>query len=234
MRFENSFLDEIRDRVPISSVIGAARLVGQEEDQRAARRLLGLLPVPRREEPELPLRGQEGPLPLLRLRRFGRPFPVPDRTRRRELSGGRRAHRRTRRRADAGARRAGRAAREAAHQPDRRHGTGDEVLPGPAAVGRRRQGPRLSARPRPDAGHAAVVPPRLCAGKPQCAEGVSRVEGRREGADRGLRAGAPRRRHPGLLRLFPRPHHVPDPGFARPHHRLRRPGARPRTRWRNT
>ena len=86
MRFPDSFLDEIRDRVPISSVIGAARVVGPEEDQCAARRLLGLLPVPRREEPVLPLRGQEGPLPLFRLRRVGRPFPLPDRARRHELS----------------------------------------------------------------------------------------------------------------------------------------------------
>jgi DNA primase len=57
MRFSNSFLDEIRDRVPISDG-DRPRVSGTSEDQRAARRLLGLLPVPRREEPELPLRGQ--------------------------------------------------------------------------------------------------------------------------------------------------------------------------------
>ena len=72
-------------------------------------------------------------------------------------------------------------AREAARQPDRRHGNGDRVLPGPAAGGRRRQGPRLSARARAVAGHAADVPPRLCARQPQCAEGVSGRQGRREG-----------------------------------------------------
>ncbi len=59
-------------------------------------------------------------------------------------------------------------------------------------------------------------------------------KGVEQGPDRGLRAGAARRRHPGFLRLFPRPHHVPDPGFARPHHRLRRAGRCRRTRWRNT
>ena len=32
------------------------------------------------------------------------------------------------------------------------------------------------------------------------------------------------RGHAGVLRPVPRPHHVPDPGFARPHHRLWRPG----------
>ena len=52
MRFSDSFLDEIRDRVPISSGGRHARLVGQEEDQCAARRLLGLLPVPWREVAE--------------------------------------------------------------------------------------------------------------------------------------------------------------------------------------
>ena len=36
-----------------------------------------------------------------------------------------------------------------------------------------------------------------------------------QGADGSLRAGRPRRRHSGLLRPLPRPHHVPDPGFAR-------------------
>jgi DNA primase len=44
-----AFLDEIRDRVPISDVIGQ-RVSWDREDQRAARRLLGLLPVPWREE----------------------------------------------------------------------------------------------------------------------------------------------------------------------------------------
>ena len=34
-----------------------------------------------------------------------------------------------------------------------------------------------------------------------------------------------RRRHAGFLRPFPRPHHVPDPRFQGPHHRLRRPRA---------
>ena len=76
---------------------------------------------------------------------------------------------------------AGRAARKGAHQPDRRHGNGDAVLPGPAAVGGRRQGARLSARPRPDAGDAAVVPARLCARQPQRAEGISGRQGRRQG-----------------------------------------------------
>ena len=112
-----------------------------------------------------------------------------------------------------------------ARQPDRRHGNGDHLLPGAAAIGGRRQSPRLSARPRPDARDAAVVPPRLCARQPQCAEGIPGGEGRREGADGGLRAGASRRRHSGLLRPFPRPHHVSDPGFPRPDHRLRRPRA---------
>ena len=49
MRFENAFLDEIRDRVPISSVIGARVSWDRKKTNAVARRLLGLLPVPRRE-----------------------------------------------------------------------------------------------------------------------------------------------------------------------------------------
>ena len=73
-----------RDPRPGADFLGDRRscIVGPQEDQHGARRLLGLLPVPRRKEPVLPLRGQEGPLPLLRLRRVGRPFPLPDRARR--------------------------------------------------------------------------------------------------------------------------------------------------------
>ena len=87
------------------------------------------------------------------------------------------------------------------------------LLPGAAAGAGRREGARLSARPRPDAGDAAVVPPWLRARQPQRAEGVSGRQGRAQGRHRGLRAGRPRRRHPGFLRLVPRPHHVSDPGF---------------------
>ena len=178
MRFPDSFLDEIRDRVPISSVIGARVSWDRRKTNAARGDYWACCPFHGEKSAELPLRGQEGPLPLLRLRRVGRSFPLPDRTRRHELSRGGRAHRRPGRRADAGARR-GREARPAARQPDRRHGAGDEVLPGAAAVGGRRQGARLSARPRPVAGDAAVVPARLCARQPQRAEGIPGRQGRR-------------------------------------------------------
>src|SRR4030095_9896614 len=109
------------------------RLGREKEVQRGAWRLLGMLPLPWREEPVLSLRGQEGPLSLLRLLGVGRSFQIPDRTRRHEFSRSGREDRRDGWRADARARRTGGTAREGTRQPDRRHGDGDHLLPGAAA-----------------------------------------------------------------------------------------------------
>ena len=76
MRFEPAFLDEIRDRVPISSVIGAARGVGPKKTNAPRGDYWACCPFHGEKIAELSLRGQEGPLPLFRLRRFRRPFPV--------------------------------------------------------------------------------------------------------------------------------------------------------------
>ena len=135
MRFSNSFLDEIRDRVPISSVVGPRVSWDRRKTNAPRGDYWACCPFHGEKSAVLPLRGQEGPLPLLRLRRVGRSFPLPHRTRRHELSRGGRAHRRDGRRADAGARPGSREARPAARQPARRHGAGDEVLRGAAAVG---------------------------------------------------------------------------------------------------
>ena len=85
-----------RDPRPRADFLGdrPARLVGPAARPTRRAATIGPAALPWREEPVLPLRGQEGPLPLFRLRRIGRPFPLPDRARRHELSRSRRAHRR--------------------------------------------------------------------------------------------------------------------------------------------
>ena len=120
----------------------------------------------------------------------------------------------------------GRRARGAPQDAARRRRAGGEILRGDAGVARRRQGARLSRRPRPRPGDAAQIPPRLCAGgalRPQGASRRARHLGRGHG--RGGPAGR-RRRHPGALRPLPRPGDVSDQRSARPRHRLRRPRAR--------
>ncbi len=107
----------------------------------------------------------------------------------------------------------------------RRHGAGGEVLRGDARGPHRRQGARLSRRPRPRSGHAGEVPPRLCAGRALRAQGASRQSGRlgrRHGGGRPPRFG---RRHPGALRSLPRSGDVSDHRPARAGDRLRRPRA---------
>ena len=89
MRFPPAFLDDIRARVPISRRGRAQGHVGQAEIQSRPRRLLGLLPLPRREDAVLPRREPQGPLSLLRLRRVGRSFHLPGRAGGAELSRGR-------------------------------------------------------------------------------------------------------------------------------------------------
>ena len=116
--------------------------------------------------------------------------------------------------------------RRAAQDPQRRHGAGGEILRGDARRARRRQGARLSRRPRARSGHAGQVPPGLRTGRALRAQGAPR-QGRDidRGHDRSRAAGR-RRRHPGALRPLPRPGDVSDHRSARPRHRLRRTRAR--------
>ena len=93
------------------------------------------------------------------------------------------------------------------------------------AGARRRQGARLSRRPRPRCRDAVEIPARLCAGRALRAEGASRRAGRQRRGHGRDRPADRRRRHPGALRPLPRPGDVSDHRFPRPHHRLRRPRA---------
>ena len=151
-----------------------------------------------------------------------------DGKRRRELSGSGRAPGADGRRAAAAGLARGRGARRAAQDAARRDGACREILPGHARLAQRRQGARLSRRPRARCRNAAQVPPRLRAGRALRAEGASRLA-RHSGRGHGRDGPADlRRRHPGAVRPFPRPRDVPDHRSARPRHRLRRPRARER------
>ena len=86
MRFPPTFLDDIRARIPISQVVGRKCHLGQAEIQSRPRRLLGLLPLPWREDAVLPCRQPQGPLPLFRLRSLRRSFHLPGRAGGAELS----------------------------------------------------------------------------------------------------------------------------------------------------
>ena len=108
----------------------------------------------------------------------------------------------------------------------RRDGARREILRGPARRPRRRQGARLSRRPRARLRHPAQVPHRLCAERALRAEGASRQPGRAGRGHGRDRAAGRRRRHPGALRPVPRPGDVSDHRCARPGDRLRRPRAR--------
>ena len=192
MRFSNSFLDEIRDRVPISSVIGARVSWDRKKTNAPRGDYWACCPFHGEKIADLPLRGQEGPLPLLRLRRVGRPFPLPDRTRRHELSRSRRAHRRHGRRADAGARRRG----------------GDSAKSSAPACTTswrwRRRSSRSSCSRRTAPRRAPICATAACRRRrsrsfrlgyaPDSRNALKEFlagQGRRQGADRGLRAGRP-------------------------------------------
>ena len=70
-----------------------------------------------------------------------------------------------------------RAARAAPQDAARRDGTRRKILCRHAGLAQRRQGARLSRRPRDHAGDAIAVSPRLCAAGSLCAEGASRRAG---------------------------------------------------------
>ena len=172
MRFSDSFLDEIRDRVPISSVIGTRVSWDRKKTNAPRGDYWACCPFHGEKSPSFHCEDKKGryhcfgcgvsgdhfrflteldgmsfPEAVERIADMaGVPMPARDPE----------AEKRDQR----------------ARQPDRRHGARHDVLPGAAAVGGRRQGARLSARPRAVVGDAAIVPAGLCARQPQCAEGV--------------------------------------------------------------
>ena len=144
---------------------------------------------------------------------------------RRQLPGSGRAPGANGRRAAAESLSARRGARGAPQIAARRHGAGGKILRGDAGFESRRQGARLSGRPRPRSRHAIEVPARLCAGRALRAEGASGLARRFHRGHGGSGSFGRRRRHSGAVRPFPRPRHVPDYRSARAGDRLRRPRA---------
>ena len=69
--------------------------------------------------------------------------------------------------------------RRAAQDPQRRHGAGGEILRSETLAARRRQGTRLSRRPRARSGHAGQVPSGLRTGRALRAQGALGKEGYR-------------------------------------------------------
>ena len=228
----NSGADALRKRLPRrnprprADLLGhrRARVVGPQEDQCAARRLLGLLSLPRRED--------RRPF-TARTRRAATTVsaaacPATISASSTELDGmsfPEAVERHRRRWPACRCRRATEAdeARPGARQPDRRHGT------------RRRRSSRSSCSRRAGAKARAYLRDRGLSPATQQAFRLGYApdsrnalkeflagKGVTKAADGGLRADRPRRRHSGFLRPLPRPHHVPDPRFRGTRHRLRR------------
>ena len=173
MRFSPQFLDELRDRLPVSEVVGRRVAL-----KKAGREFKGLSPFNKEKTPSFFVNdqkqawfdfssGKNGSIFDFVMLTEGVPFPeaverlaamagmpLP------KVSGGRGG------------------ARRKAQDPARRHGAGGEVLRGDACRARRRQGARLSRRPRARACDATEVPHRLCAGRALCAERASGRAGR--------------------------------------------------------
>ena len=220
MRFTPQFLDELRARLPVSEVVGK-----RVKLRKQGREFIGLSPFNKEKSPSFTVNDQKGFFHDFSSGKHGDIFGFVMET---EGVGFPEAVERLAQLAGVPLPKVSHedeAARRPAQDAARRHGTGGEVLRGDAGVARRRQGARLSRRPRPRSGDATEVPSRLCdrrALRAQGASGQPRHSGRGHG---GGRAAGCRRRHSGAVRPLPRPRDVPDHRSARPRHRLRRPRA---------
>ena len=221
MRFPASFLDDLRARLPVSEVVGR-----RVQLKKAGREWKGLSPFNKEKTPSFFVNDQKAAWFDFSSGKNGNIFDFvmqtegvnfPEAVERLASMAGLplpQVHAR------------GRGARGAAQDAARRGRARGEVLRGDACGARRRQGARLSRRPRHRAEDAAAVPHRLRAARALRAEGAPRRAGHfGRGHDRGGPAGV-RRGHPGSLRPLPRPRDVSDHRPARPRDRVRRPRAR--------
>ena len=217
MRFTPQFLDELKARLPVSEVVGRrVRLA-------LGPRVQGPVAVQQGEDAVLLRQRPEAGLVRFLLGQERRHFRLRHGVGRRRVSRSGRAAGTNGRRAAAESLARGRAARRAAQDAARRHGTGGEVFRGDAGRACRRQGARLSRRPRPRSGDATEIPSRLCDPRALRAEGTSRLSRHSGRGHGGSRACDCRRRYPGALRPFPRPRDVSDRRSSRADHRLRWP-----------
>ncbi len=194
MRFTPQFLDELRARLPVSEVVGR-----RVKLKKAGREWKGLSPFQQEKSPSFTVNDQKGFYHDFSSGKHGDIISLPDGDRRRRLHRSRRAAGLDGRRAAAGGDARCRAARAAPQDAVRRDGTGREILRRHAGLAQRRQGARLSRRPRDFAGDAVAVPHRLCARRTLCAEGASRRARHSGRGHGGSRTPGRRRRHPGAL-----------------------------------
>ena len=198
MRFTPQFLDELKARLPVSEVVGRrVKLV------RSGREFKGLSPFNKEKTPSFFVNdqkqawfdfssGKNGSIFDFVMESEGVSFPEAV-ERLAQMAGVPLPQGLAR----------GRGARCAAQDAARRDGACREILRSHARLAQRRQGARLSRRPRARSRNAAQVPPRLRAGRAFRAEGASRLarhSGRGHGRDGPADLG---RRHPGAVRSFP-------------------------------
>ncbi len=173
MRFSPTFLDEIRDRVPISAVIGQRVSWDRRKTNAARGDYWACCPFHGEKSPSFHCEDKKGRYHCFGCGVSGDHFRFLSELDGLGFPGSGGAHRRYGRRADAGARRSRRTPRTPARQPARCHGDGSKLLPAAIAGSARRQGSGLPARPWADARHPAEIPAGFCAGQPQRAEGAS-------------------------------------------------------------
>ena len=220
MRFPASFLDDLRARLPVSEVVGR-----RVKLKKAGREWKGLSPFNQEKTPSFFVNdqkaawfdfssGKNGNIFDFIMLTEGVNFPEAVERSPRWRACRCRASPPRRRRARSGARRcttSSNSRRNSSRRP---------------CLARRREGARLSGRPRHRAEDAAAFPHRLCAAGALRAERGPRRAGRLgRGHDRGRPAGV-RRGHSGALRSLPRPRDVSDRRSARRVDRVRRARAR--------
>ncbi len=159
MRFTPQFLDELRARLPVSEVVGR-----RVKLKKAGREWKGLSPFQQEKSPSFTVNDQKGFYHDFSSGKHGDIISFLMETegvgfteaveRLASMAG----------RAAAGGHARCRASRAAPQDAVRRDGTGREILRRHAGLAGRRQGARLSRRPRDFAGHAIAVSHRLCAG----------------------------------------------------------------------
>ncbi len=206
MRFPPQFLDELRARLPVSEVVGR-----RVKLKKAGREWKGLSPFNKEKTPVVLRQRPEDGVVRLFLRQERLDLRFRDADRRPYLPGSGRAAGRAGRHAAAESVERGRGARAAPPHPARRGRTRRQILRGDARRPSRRQGARLSRRPRPRSGDAAR-------NSASAMRRTSALRSRSTSARKGVSvedmvaAGllVVRRRHSGALRPLPRSCDLPD------------------------
>ena len=219
MKFPPAFLDEIRARVPVSEVAGA-----RVKLRKRGREWAGLSPFNAEKTPSFFVNDQKGFFHDFSSGKHGDIFTFLIETEGLSFPDAVERLAARRRRADAAPERRGRRAGGEAREPPRGAGDGRARIRGEPATADRRQGARLSVRPRPRGRGAKALFARLLQFRAlRPARRAGEPGRRRRSDDRGGAAGA-RRGDRRPLRPVPRPGDVSDPRSLGQGGRLRRAG----------